>query len=154
MNIEPSPAVRKDGDGTQTRGTQTALQWTALVCSPSPIPYDGAGTPQSSQQVALQAARMVTVLEAAEVTLCAHSWVVFKGLTRWLPTWAANEWMVAQPLLRDQELWQDMRAAVQLKTVTVYQVPAHAGLNTPPGNQEADSLPRLHQALRTISDSL
>lgn len=64
MDIELSPAVRKDGDGTQTLGTQMALQWTALLRSPSPIPYDGAGTPQSSQQVALQAARMVTVLEA------------------------------------------------------------------------------------------
>lgn len=85
MDIEPSPAVRKDGDGTQTLGTHMALQWTALLLSPSPIPSDGAGTPQGSQQVALQAARMVAVLEAAEVTLCTHSRVVFKGLTGWLP---------------------------------------------------------------------
>lgn len=48
--------------------------------------------------------------------------------------------MVAKRLLCDKDLWQDIWAAVQLKTVPVYHVLAHAGFNTPYRNHEADTL--------------
>lgn len=89
---------------------------------------------------------MVNVLEAADITLCTDSWAIYKSLTLLLPTWAAKDWMVAKRPLWGKNLWQDIRVAAQWKTVIVYHVPAHAGLNILPGNHEADSLIREHWA--------
>lgn len=62
--------------------------------------------------------------------------------------WATSDWMVAKQLLWDKDVW----AVAQLKTVIVFHVPAHAGLTTPHGNHEAESLTLLHWAQLTLQE--
>lgn len=92
------------------------------------------------------AVRMANVLGATGITLCTDSWAIYKGLILLLPTWAAKDWMVTKRPLWGKDLRQALRVAVQWETVTVYHVPAHAGLNIPPGNHEANSLIHLRWA--------
>lgn len=104
-NMDTFPSPMKEGQGTIQSDTwytdscavRQLPQWTAIVVQLlTDTPWWDAGMGQSSQWAELGEAWMVIVLKTTDITLCADSWVVFKGLTLWFPTWATNDWMVAK----------------------------------------------------------
>ena len=75
---------------------------------------------------------------ALPVVVCTDSWAIYQDLTLWLLTWYHANWMVGPWPLWGQELWQDLWASGQTKTV-IYHVTGHLPLASP-GNDEADTL--------------
>ncbi|XP_073095504.1 uncharacterized protein [Manis javanica] len=96
---------------------------------------DGEGN--SSEWAELWAVWLVTTQEISTVVVCTDSGAVYRGLTLWLLTRVT--WMAGHQPLWGQELWQDLRASGQIKTVTVYHVTGQLPLASP-ANDEADTL--------------
>ena len=88
----------------------------------------------------LRAVWLMIMQELSPIVVCTDSWAIFRGLTLWLLTWYHANWMVGHQPLWGQELWQDLWASGQTKTVTVYHVTGHVPLASP-GNDEADTWP-------------
>lgn len=104
MDMQPFPMKNGQdrGRSNQVPGTQMALQQgsrpsgLALLCSPSPILMVGCRNRLKQPVGRTKVSMGDDGLRAADVTLCTDSWAIFKGLLRWLPTWAINDWMVAK----------------------------------------------------------
>ena len=78
---------------------------------------DGEG--KSSQWAELRAVGFVITQELSPIVVCNDSWAIYNALTLWLPTWYHANWMVGHWPLWGQELWQDLWASGQTKTVTI-----------------------------------
>lgn len=53
------------------------------------------GVGQSSQWAELQVMWVVLTRESGQITVGTDSWAVFRGLTVWLPQWAAQDWEIS-----------------------------------------------------------
>lgn len=63
------------------------------------------------------------------------------GITTWLANWKANGWKTAnRKLVKNQDLWKRLEAALAIHSVEWHWVKAHAGH---PENERADELARL-----------
>ena len=102
---------------------------------------DGEG--KCSQWAELWAVWLMITQEPSPIVVCTHSWTVYQGLTLWLPKWYHANWMVGHWTLCGKELWQDLWASGQTKTVTVYHVTGHLPLASP-GNDETNTFAQVH----------
>lgn len=73
-----------------------------------------------------------------EVLLHTDSKYVMDGINNWLPNWKKRGWKTAaKKPVKNQDLWQELDAAVQKHNVKWQWVQGHTGV---PGNEEADAL--------------
>ncbi|MEK9961242.1 MAG: ribonuclease HI [Rhodobiaceae bacterium] len=75
-----------------------------------------------------------------EIDLHTDSKYVMQGVTDWMPRWKANGWRTAakKPVM-NQDLWQELDAALQRHRVTWHWVKGHAGNAL---NERCDQLAR------------
>jgi ribonuclease HI len=73
-----------------------------------------------------------------KVTLYTDSKYVMDGINDWLPGWKKRGWKTAaKKPVKNQDLWQQLDAAVECHDITWKWVKGHNGN---PGNEEADEL--------------
>ena len=75
-----------------------------------------------------------------EIDLHTDSKYVMQGVTDWMPRWKSNGWRTAakKPVM-NQDLWQELDAALQRHQVTWHWVKGHAGNEM---NERCDELAR------------
>lgn len=78
--------------------------------------------------------------EGTALTVTTDSQYVKNGITTWLPAWQKNGWITStRKPVKNQDLWQALKAEVDRHTVTWAWVRGHDGH---PGNERADVLAR------------
>ncbi|RMF68970.1 MAG: ribonuclease HI [Alphaproteobacteria bacterium] len=81
-----------------------------------------------------------TLKRPVQVHLYTDSEYLRRGITEWLPRWQANGWRTAgRKPVRNQDLWQELIAAMAPHDVTWHWVRGHAGH---PENTRVDKLAR------------
>jgi ribonuclease HI len=85
---------------------------------------------------------VIRALEALKrpvpVRLYTDSEYVRRGITEWIANWKRRGWMTADKKpVKNQDLWQQLDAAVGGHTIEWHWVPGHAGV---PGNERVDRL--------------
>ena len=122
-----------------------------------PVPVDGAAVLQwrdeirelsgpvdntTNNRMELQAAieGLNALKRPMRVDLHTDSKYVMQGVTDWMPRWKANGWRTAakKPVL-NQDLWQELDAALQRHQVSWHWVKGHAGNEM---NERCDELAR------------
>src|SRR5271170_1969857 len=75
------------------------------------------------------------------VQLYTDSKYVLQGMTEWLPNWKAHGWRTAsRKPVKNQDLWEQLDAAVSLQDINWHWVKGHSGTE---GNEYADQLANL-----------
>lgn len=87
-------------------------------------------------QAAIEALEALT--ESCQVDLTTDSVYVRDGITRWVENWKKNGWRTAaRKPVKNQDLWQQLDAAVARHDVAWHWVKGHSGH---PDNERADAL--------------
>lgn len=95
-------------------------------------------------QAAIEA--MKAVPAGAQVILHTDSQYLKNGLTQWIHGWKRNGWKTASKKpVKNKELWQELEALCNARSVTWKWVKGHAG---DPGNERADLL--ANQGMDTV----
>ena len=115
--------------------------WGAVLRSGERSKHLKGGEPHTTNnRMELTAAiRGLQALKArSRVDLYTDSQYVRKGITEWLASWKARNWMTAaRKPVKNEDLWRELDAAVQQHEVRWHWVRGHSG---DPGNELADQL--------------
>ena len=120
-----------------TGGWEAILQW-----QDKERELNGAEPNTTNNRMELMAAIMGLDALTRPMTVDLHtdSRYVMNGVQDWMPHWKANGWKTAaKKPVANQDLWQQLDAAVARHTVHWHWVKGHAG---DPGNERADELAR------------
>jgi len=78
--------------------------------------------------------------EGEEVTVCTDSMYVKNGITQWVHNWKRNNWTTAKGTpVKNKDLWVQLDALVQTRSVIFKWVKGHAGNKW---NEKVDQLTR------------
>lgn len=140
MSALPTDCVAIYADGA-CKGNPGPGGWGVLLCAGGAEKQLHGGEAQTTNnRMELMAA--IQGLEAlrrpCRVCMSIDSQYVLKGITEWMPRWAANGWRTADGKpVKNRDLWQRLHAATRYHAVSWVWVKGHAGH---PGNEAADAL--------------
>ena len=96
----------------------------------------------TNNRMELQAAieGLLALKRPMAVDLFTDSTYVMKGVTEWMPRWKANGWRTAaKKPVQNQDLWQELDAALGAHDISWHWVKGHAGNDL---NERCDQLAR------------
>ena len=102
----------------------------------------GSATDSTNNRMELQAAieGLLALKRPMAVDLFTDSTYVMKGVTEWMPRWKANGWRTAaKKPVQNQDLWQELDAALGAHDISWHWVKGHAGNDL---NERCDQLAR------------
>ncbi|XP_041038480.1 uncharacterized protein LOC121275130 [Carcharodon carcharias] len=106
-------------------------RWKAAAYNPKQgITLEELGEGKSSQWAELKAVHMV-IMQAGiiGVHLFSDSWSVVNGMTQWMPTWQANQWMIQSWEVWGRPLWEEIWEKAQHLRIFITHVDAHTSRN-------------------------
>ncbi|XP_041060598.1 uncharacterized protein LOC121287095 [Carcharodon carcharias] len=106
-------------------------RWKAAAYNPKQgITLEELGEGKSSQWAELKAVHMV-IMQAGiiGVHLFSDSWSVVNGMTQWMPTWQANQWMIQSREVWGRPLWEEIWEKAQHLRIFITHVDAHTSRN-------------------------
>ena len=102
----------------------------------------GSAPDSTNNRMELQAAieGLLALKRPMAVDLFTDSTYVMKGVTEWMPRWKANGWRTAaKKPVQNQDLWQELDAALGAHDISWHWVKGHAGNDL---NERCDQLAR------------
>lgn len=121
------------------RGNPGPGGWAALVRDDSgDRMVSGAEAESTNNRMELMAAieGLAAVPEGSHVHLTTDSQYVRQGITQWIKGWKRNGWKTAaRKPVKNQDLWQRLDAAVEVREVSWFWVKGHSGH---PDNEKVD----------------
>lgn len=141
--VKPLPKVEMYTDGA-CRGNPGPGGWGALlIAAGQRKEVSGAEAATTNNRMELMAAigGLGALKCRCDVQLYTDSKYVLQGITEWLPSWKARGWKTAakQPV-KNQDLWEQLEAAVVLHNIQWRWVKGHSGDE---GNEFVDQLANL-----------
>ena len=103
---------------------------------------NGSAPDSTNNRMELQAAieGLLALKRPMAVDLFTDSTYVMKGVTEWMPRWKANGWRTAaKKPVQNQDLWQELDAALGAHDISWHWVKGHAGNDL---NERCDQLAR------------
>jgi len=126
------------------RGNPGPGGWAALlIAGKSRKEVSGAEAATTNNRMELAAAigGLGALKRRCAVKLYTDSKYVLQGVTEWLPNWKARGWRtVARKPVKNQDLWEELDAAVSAQDVEWHWVKGHSGDE---GNEYVDQLANL-----------
>jgi ribonuclease HI len=123
------------------RGNPGPGGWAALlICGSERKEVSGAESATTNNRMELSAAigGLNALKRRCSVQLYTDSKYVMQGITEWLPNWKARGWRTAaREPVKNQDLWQQLDAAVAAQDVQWHWVKGHSGHE---GNEYVDRL--------------
>jgi ribonuclease HI len=123
------------------RGNPGPGGWAALlICGGERKEVSGAEAATTNNRMELSAAifGLRALKRRCAVTLITDSKYVMDGITKWLPNWKERGWRTAaREPVKNQDLWQELDAAVAAQDIEWQWVKGHSGQE---GNEYVDQL--------------
>jgi ribonuclease HI len=126
------------------RGNPGPGGWAALlIAGKTRKEISGAAADTTNNRMELTAAigGLNALKRRCAVKLYTDSKYVLQGVTEWLPNWKARGWRTAgRKPVKNQDLWQELEAAVAAQDIEWHWVKGHSGDE---GNEYVDQLANL-----------
>jgi len=126
------------------RGNPGPGGWAALlIAGKSRKEVSGAAAATTNNRMELAAAigGLSALKRRCAVKLYTDSKYVLQGVTEWLPNWKARGWRTAaRKPVKNQDLWEELEAAVSAQDIEWHWVKGHSGDE---GNEYVDQLANL-----------
>jgi ribonuclease HI len=123
------------------RGNPGPGGWAALlICGGERKEVSGSEAATTNNRMELSAAifGLRALKRRCAVTLFTDSKYVMDGMTKWLPNWKERGWRTAaREPVKNQDLWQELDAAVAAQDIEWQWVKGHSGQE---GNEYVDQL--------------